>query len=282
VSQNSMVRKVQILKMRGLSPQPGRHTVRISEDGIQIFPRVLKPIETSQGLGAAGIVSTGVSGIDEMLGGGLPVGNSLLVAGPAGSGKTTLAIQFIAEGLKLGEPGVIAIFEETTTKYLDEAKGFGFHFEAMIRQGVLEIVSIRPLDLSTDETLYAIQTAIIKNGARRLVLDSITGLESALAPTSKDDLYESLCRLLGTLTSAGITTVITVDAKEAQNEARFTPHAISFLAQDIILQRYVEREGQLRTVMTVMKTRGRPHSPDLRTYEISETGLVVGERLTQY
>jgi circadian clock protein KaiC len=279
---NSMVRQIQVPKMRGQSPQPGLHTVRINHDGLQIYPRMIKPIEEAQTDLPSRTISTGVTGLDEMLGGGTLTGNSILVAGSAGSGKTTLAIQFIAEGVKHGEPGVIAIFEETIPKYLDQAKGFGIDLEEMMKQGNLEMVYIRPLDLSMDETLYTIQEAVERIGATRVVLDSISGLQAALAPTFEQDFRESLYRLLGAMTGVGITVLMTVEVTENYNELRFTPHVISFLTHDIVLQRYVEIEGQLRKMMTVIKTRGRKHSSDLRAYEVTQEGIVIGEVLRHY
>jgi circadian clock protein KaiC len=282
VERNSMVRKVRVPKMRGQSPQPGWHSVRINEDGVQIYPRMIKPVEDMQERLPSRMISTGIPGLDEMLGGGTLTGNAILVAGPAGAGKTTTAIQFIAEGVKQGEPGVMAIFEETTPKYLDQAKGFGFDLEKMIEKGKLEIVYIRPLDLSVDETLYAIQAAVERVGAKRVVMDSISGLQAALAPTFEQDFRESLYRLLGAMTGVGITVLMTVELTENYNELRFTPHVVSFLTHDIVLQRYVEMEGQLRRMMTVVKTRGRKHSSDMRAYEVTGKGIVVGEVLRQY
>ncbi|HKG96294.1 MAG TPA: ATPase domain-containing protein, partial [Pyrinomonadaceae bacterium] len=159
VERNSMVRKIRVPKVRGQSPQPGYHSVRIDDGGLQIYPRMIKPLEEAQQKLPSKLISTGIKGLDEMMGGGTLTGNTILIAGPAGSGKTTVAIQFIAEGVKHNELGVIAIFEETTQKYLDQAKGFGFDLEIMVEQGKLEIIYIRPLDLSVDETLYAIQAA---------------------------------------------------------------------------------------------------------------------------
>src|SRR5919205_363592 len=167
VDRNSMVRKVRVPKMRGQSPQPGFHSARIDGGGVQVYPRMIKPVEDSQERLPSRLISTGVKGLDEMLGGGTLTGNAILIAGPAGSGKTTTAIQFIAEGVRQNEPGVMAIFEETTPKYLDQARGFGFDLEKMIEDGKLEVVYIRPLDLSVDETLYAIQAAVDRVGAKR-------------------------------------------------------------------------------------------------------------------
>jgi circadian clock protein KaiC len=279
IDRNSMVRQVQVQKIRGNAPQPGLHTLRITQDGLKAFPRMLKPIEEAQGKVSHELISMGVAGLDEMLGGGTLRGNAVLVAGPVGSGKTTTAIQFLAEGVKHREPGVLIMFEETTPKYLDQARSFGFDLEAMVNDGLLEIVYVRPLDLSVDETLYAIQTAVDKVQARRVVLDSISGLEAALAPAFKEDFLESLYRLLGALTGSGVTILLTVEVIEAYNEMRFSPHPISFLTHDIVLQRYFEREGELRTFMTVVKTRARSHSRQLRAYEITSKGIVVGEAL---
>jgi circadian clock protein KaiC len=275
-----MVRQAQVLKIRGNAPQPGLHTLRISQDGIKAFPRMLKPLEEAQGTVSNELISTGIAGLDEMLGGGTLRGNAVLVAGPVGSGKTSTAIQFLAEGMKQREPGVLVIFEETIPKYLDQARSLGFDLESTAQEGLLEIVYVRPLDLSVDETLYAIQMAVDKVQARRVVLDSISGLEAALAPAFKEDFLESLYRLLGALTGTGVTIMMTVEVFEPYNEMRFSPHPISFLTHDIVLQRYFERDGELRSFMTVVKTRARSHSRQLRAYEVTSNGIVVGEVLT--
>ena len=281
VSRNSMVRQVQALKVRGNAPQPGLHTIRISNDGVRAFPRMLKPVEEAQGEVSRELISTGIAGLDEMMGGGTLRGNAILIAGPVGSGKTTVAVQFLDEGASRGEPAVLIIFEETAPKYLDQAHSLGFDLEAYAKAGLLEIVYVRPLDLSVDETLYAIQTAVDKVGAKRVVLDSISGLEAALAPAFKEDFSESLYRLLGALTGSGVTVLLTVEVIEPYNEMRFTPHAISFLTHDIVLQRYYEAAGELRKFMTVVKTRARAHSRELRGYEVTQKGIVVGEPLTE-
>jgi circadian clock protein KaiC len=282
VHRNSMVRQCRVVKMRGNSPQPGLHTLRISDAGLQAFPRMLKPMEEVQGNVERELISMGIPALDDLLGGGTLRGNAILIAGPVGCGKSTTAVQFIAEGVRRGEPAVLAIFEETTPKYLDQAKTFGFDLAKMCDEGLLEVVYVRPLDLSVDETLYAIQSAIEKLGARRVVLDSITGLEAALAPPFKEDFLESLYRLLGALTGIGITILLTVEVTEPYNETRFTPHPISFLTHDIVLQRYMEIDGQLKTFLTVIKTRARAHKPDLVAYEITSGGIRIGEALHDF
>ncbi|MCP9495857.1 MAG: AAA family ATPase [Pyrinomonadaceae bacterium MAG19_C2-C3] len=280
IDRNSMVRKLRVAKVRGQSPQPGYHTIRITGDGVQIFPRLIKPIEEQEL--PPEFISMGSRDLDEMMGGGTIRGNSMIVAGPSGTGKTALCTQFINEGVRRGEPAVLALFEEPKEKYLSNAESLGFKFREMIERGLLEVVFIRPLDLSVDETLYAIQTAVDKIEARRVVIDSISGLEAALAPTFKEDYKDSLYRLIGALTGVGITILMSVEVAENYNELTFTPHAISYLTNDIILQRYVEIDGQLRRMMTVIKTRGRAHSSELRAYNITKGGIVIGETLRQY
>ena len=124
--------------------------------------------------------------------------------------------------------------------------------------------------------------AVEQVGAKRVTIDSLSGFELALAPTFRDDFRESLFRMVGALTATGVTVLMTVEVLEAYDELRFSPHAVSFLADDIILQRYIEIEGQLRKVLAVIKMRRSNHSKDLRAYEITSPGLVVGEALREY
>src|SRR5207237_9185483 len=118
------------------------------------------------------------------------------------------------------------------------------------RNDWVHVSADRPWKLSKDEQRYAIQPAVHKISAKRVVLDSISGLEAALAPAFKEDFLESLYRLLGALTGVGVTILLTVEVTEPYNEMRFTPHPISFLTHDIVLQRYFEIDGQLRTFLT--------------------------------
>jgi len=278
---NSIVRKLQVMKMRGQESMPGLHTFRITGDGIQVFPRMLLRKESEKPRQASR-TAIGITGLDEMTGGGIPRGDSVLIAGPSGSGKTVLATQFIAEGVRRGEPGVIAVFEEHPEEYLERARGLGFDLREMTKRGVLRVIYLRPLDLSVDETLQGILDAVEQIGAKRVVIDSLSGFEVALAPTFREDFRESLYRMVGALTGTGVTVLMTVEVTESFTDLRFSPHAISFLTDDIILQRYVEMEGQLRRVMVVAKMRSSQHSKDLRSYEITDAGIVVGEVLKEY
>jgi len=216
------------------------------------------------------------------MGGGIPEGDSLLVAGPSGSGKSVLATQFIAEGLRRGEPGILAIFEERPEEYAARAAALGMDFAIPQQDGKLSILYLRPLDLSVDETMREVTDAVQRTGAKRVVIDSLAGFELALAPGFREDFRESLYRMIGALTRTGVTIVSTVELVESFTELALSPYSISFLSDDIIRLRYVEIDGQLRKVLMVVKMRGGDHSKDIREYEVTAGGVRVGDRLRGY
>ena len=282
IERNSVVRKLQVMKMRGQGQIPGLHMARITDAGFNVYPRILKPAESKGDRPLEHRLSTGVAGLDEMLGGGIPRGYSVLVAGPSGSGKTVLSNQFIVEGADNGENGIVAIFEKRPGDYLQTTPS-GEQFEKLVRKKKLEVLYLRPLDLSIDETLVQIQDAVKRLGAKRAVIDSLSGLELALAPTFREDFRESLYRMMGALTGLGVTVVATVENADWYTDLRFSPHGIAFLTDAIIIQRYVEIDAQLKRAMAVVKVRSSPHSKDLRAYEISTDGeIVIGRALKGY
>jgi circadian clock protein KaiC len=276
VIRNSAVRRLQAMKMRGAAPVPGLHTIKLTDDGMRVFPRLAKPEEWSVARSTAGgRQKTGIAGLDEMLHGGIPAGYSMLVAGPSGSGKSMLATQFILEGVRAGEPAVLAIFEKRPDEYLRTVPG-GPELERLIAEEKMKLVYIRPLDLSVDEALEELQDAITRMGAKRVVIDSLSGFELALAPPFSEDFRESLYRMVGALTNMGVTLLLTVELTESFTELRLSPQGASFLTDGIILQRYVEVDGSLKKVMAVIKMRASDHSKELREYRISERGLEIG------
>ena len=282
VDRNSVVRKVHVVKMRGQGQIPGLHTARITSAGYTVFPRLLKPVELVTDDPLEYRLRTGAQGLDDLLGGGIPRGYSVLIAGPSGSGKTVLSNQFIVEGVEHGENGIVAVFEKRPNDYLQTTPR-GKVFESLIREKKLEVLYLRPLDLSIDETLVEIQSAVKRLGAKRAVIDSLSGLELALAPTFREDFRESLYRMIGALTGLGVTVMATVELEDSYTDLRFSPQGIAFLTDAIIIQRYVEIDAQLRRALAVVKVRSSQHSKELREYEISSEGkIVVGSVLRGY
>jgi circadian clock protein KaiC len=282
VERNSVVRRLRVMKLRGQRSMPGIHTFRITDDGLQTFPRTFGLMGNEAAVRSKRRLSTGVADLDEMMGGGIPEGDSVLVAGSSGTGKSVLATHFIAEGLRQREPVVVAIFEERPQSYIERAKNFGLDLATERQDVPFEIICLRPLDLSVDETMHALIEAVQKIGATRLVIDSLAGFELALAPGFRIDFRESLYRMIGALTGTGVTILSTVEVEESFTALPFSSHSVSFLSDDIIRMRYAEIEGQLRKILMIIKMRGGEHSKDIREYEITPKGLTIGDRVKGY
>lgn len=282
VQRNSMVRKIQVMKMRGQATSPGKHTLRITGDGLTIFPsavvhddnhaapQVSTPVRTETR------IPMGVPLLDAMLGGGLPAGYSLLVAGPSGSGKTILATAFLQEGVRLGEAGVIVAFEQTPSRSRTHT------IDDMVRAGCLGLINTRLMDLSVDEIVQQMVHSITSLRATRVVIDSLSGFELAVAPTFREDFRESLYRMVAVLSGMGVTVLMTSELEDRYTDLRFSPYGSAFLTDAIIVQRYIEVDSSLQRVMAVVKVRGSPHSNDIRRYEITEEGIAIGKPVLHY
>ena len=280
---NSVIRKLQVMKLRGQGSVPGLHTFRITQAGLQAFSRTLGLMGNKNKTPSDHRLSTGIPELDKMLGGGIPEGDSILIAGPAGSGKSLIATEFISEGQKNKEPGIIAIFEERPEYYVGRAAAFGMDFKAGQEDGTLQVLYLRPLDLSIEEAMQEILDAVKRIGAKRLVIDSLSGFEMALAPGFRTDFRESLYRMIAALTGTGVTVLSTVEIEESFTALPFSTYSISFLCDDMIRLRYAEIEGELCKLMMIIKMRGGKHSRAIREFDIaSEGGLVIGASPKKY
>ncbi|WP_280156031.1 ATPase domain-containing protein [Piscinibacter sp. XHJ-5] len=276
VQRNSMVRKMEIMKMRGQPTRPGLHTFRINSAGLEVFPPAGVAAAGTEARAPAGDprLRTGVSRLDEMLGGGVPRGYSVLVAGPSGSGKSILTAAFLAEGARCGETGVVAVFEQHPRRSRNRV------LAELIDSGRIGLVDSRAPDLSIDEIVLLLMSEIGRLKASRVVIDSLSGFELALAPTFRDDFRESLSRLVTALAAAGVTVMMTSELEDRYTDLRFSPYGTAFLTDAIIVQRYIEVDSRLLRVMAVVKVRASAHSHELRVFSIDDDGIHVGERLT--
>jgi circadian clock protein KaiC len=280
---NSVVRKLQVIKLRGQASVPGLHTFRITGDGLQTFSRTLGLTERKPRPAERPRLSTGIPALDEMMGGGIPLGDSLLLAGASGTGKSAFGTHFVSEGLRHGDPAIMAVFEERPEDVVRRAGNLGQDLKTAEREGKLKILYLRPLDLSIDESLQAILEAVAEIGAKRLVIDSLVGFEMALAPGFRTDFRESLYRMMISLTGTGVTVLSTVELDESFTEFRFSHYMVSFLADDIIRLRYLDLDGVLCRILTVVKMRDSQHSKDICEYEITGNGVALtGRRLNGY
>ncbi|MDQ3205690.1 MAG: AAA family ATPase [Pseudomonadota bacterium] len=276
VERNSMVRKIQIVKMRGQPTLPGLHSFRIGPGGIRVFAPVytVNPgLPGNNKCPPGRRLSMGVPELDEMLGGGLPEGFSLLVAGPSGSGKSIMAGSFLAEGVRCGEAGVMVAFEQHPNRSRQ-------HLVAdLIDSGQVGLITTAAPDTSVDEIVQRVTAEVDRLKATRVVIDSLTGFEMLVAPTFQSDFRESQLRLIAALAGAGVTVLMTVELEDRYTDLRFNPYGTASLTDAIIVQRYIEVESRLLRVMAVVKLRASSHSDELRQFTIDDDGIQVGEPL---
>ena len=278
VQRNSVVRKLEIMKMRGQPTLPGLHTFRISLEGIQVFapPQLSEADQTKTEWPVKKRLPMGIPALDAMMGGGLPSGYSLLVAGPSGSGKSILAAAFLEEGARNGETGVIAAFEQRASR------ARGSVIADLIARDRIGVVDTRVPSLSVDEISALLIAEIQRLNAARVVIDSLSGFELTLAPTFREDFRESMAQMVSALTSTGVTVLMTSELEDRYTDLRFSPYGTAFLTDAIIVQRYIEVKSHLERVIAVVKVRGSAHSNELRLFTIDEQGIQIGTMLTNH
>jgi circadian clock protein KaiC len=274
---NSVVRKMEIMKMRGQATLPGLHTFRISSGGIKVFaPPPFVSADTASAPHPSIRLSMGVPGLDDMMGGGLPRGYSLLVAGPSGSGKSIMSSAFLVEGARAGETGVIAAFEQRPNRSRGRA------IAELIESGRIGVINTQVPDLSVDEIATLLIAEIQRLKATRVVIDSLSGFELALAPTFRGDYRESLSRMVSALASTGVTVLMTSELEDRYDDLRFSPYGTAFLTDAIVVQRYIEVDSRLQRVLAVVKVRASAHSSELRLFHINGDGIQIGNMLADH
>jgi circadian clock protein KaiC len=275
LERSSSIRRMQVTKMRGCATMPGLHTMSLSSQGVRVFPRVLpRTADLPQEREPA---STGVEALDAMMFGGIPSAASALFVGPSGTGKSIFARHFIVAGAEKGERGLLVVVEDHPGEYLARSRGVGPDLAAAVDRGLVEVLCLRSFDLTVDEALADVRDAVDRRKARRVAIDSLSELELALAPSFREDFRESLFRTITTLTGLGVTVLMTADIVQSFTELALSPHVTEFLADVLVLQRYVELEGRLQKVVTVVKMRTSPHDTSVRRYAIDSSGIVIKE-----
>jgi len=269
----AVVRKISVIKMRGQAHMAGSHTMRITSDGIRVYPRVLAPIPEAYEVidRDPRRIPTGVAGLDELLHGGLPQGHTVLVSGPTGVGKTILGTHFLQAGAARGEKGVALYFEKHTAR-LHNAELID-----MVKAGQVAVLEPVSLSLSVEEVLDDLIMTIERTGATRVVIDSLSEIGLYLAPEFRHDLRLSVFRTLSLLARRGVSAMVMVGFEDNRPDMRFSNDNLCFLADAVLVMRFAEVGGHLRKFMTVVKVRGSDHSKELRQYEITGKGIEVDD-----
>ena len=273
------VREMEILKLRGAVYASGRHFFDINRSGVCFYPRVSTPSDTQTQPRPDGSsrALTGIDGLDDLFQGGIPRGSATIVQGATGAGKTLLSLQFLIEGARRGEKGVLFTLEETPEQLRSNARSLGWNLESLEAEGRLIIKYTSPVELSTDRFLYDSANEVRELGVRRAVFDSLTTM--ALGIPSARRYKEMVYAIAKHLRGEGVSLVMTVESEQLLGAANLTGHGVSFIADNLIQLRYVEIGAKLERAISVLKARGIKHDSELRSLRIGDNGLhVIKER----
>jgi circadian clock protein KaiC len=261
------IREVEVLKLRGASYVTGGHFFEIGGDGLAFFPRVRTPDgEVAEPEMADERVPTGSTGLDEMLGGGLPRASATVIQGGTGTGKTLLGLQFLLEGARNGEPGIHFSLEETTNQLRSVARGLGWDLRPLEDQGLFTFRYVSPVELSTDSFLHRARQEVERLGARRAVLDSLTSM--ALGVPSERRFKELVYAVTKHFRAAGVTLNMNMEIADLLGSAQLSGHGVSFAADNVIQLKYVEVDGSLERAISVLKARGVRHATNVRRLRV--------------
>jgi circadian clock protein KaiC len=270
-------RRLQIVKMRGLSFRDGYHDFNILTGGIVVYPRLVaaehrRIVEPER-------VSSGLPDLDRMLGGGIDRGTSTLIMGPAGSGKSALASQYAVSAAKRGEKAAIFIFEESLSSLFNRSASLGLPLRELVDEGMIEIQQIDPAQLQPGEFAHLVRQSVEQKSARVLVIDSLNGYLNAV-PEEKF-LILHLHELLAYLGQNGVASVLVF----AQSGLVGTMHSVidvSYLADCVILMRYFEAHGRIRKAISIVKKRSGAHETSIRDMLLDDQGVHIGSPLEEF
>jgi circadian clock protein KaiC len=265
------LRLIQVAKLRGSDFRSGRHAYRLSDEGITVFPRLADPVRDEDYRLEGGRISSGIEPLDTMLAEGYAPGSSTLVAGPSGAGKTLMGLHFIFSGVADGEPGVIASLQENPVQLERIARGFGWSLAA----DLVSVLYRSPNDVYIDEWVYDLLACIERSGAKRVLIDSLSDLQYATPDPIR--FREFIYSLTQRLSRAGISPVLTSEVPDLFHTGRLAEYGISHLADNVILLQYLRADTRLLRTVTVLKSRASAHDPEVREFDITPAGIVLGD-----
>ncbi len=247
-------------------------------DGITVYPRML-----AEAVGAYAVpgnrIGSAVEGLSAMLGGGLFASTSTLLSGPTGTGKSLVALSFLVDAARSGQPGLLVSFEESPDQLIRNSAPFGWELDRLIQRKLLDIFHVSPSELNVDQHAFDIQDRVEKLGAKLVVIDSISAFEAAVPNLAK---YQSfLWAITDYFKRKGVSVILTAEGRGPFEALEISARNISFLSDNIIFLRYVEIGAEIKRVIGVLKTRGSHHDRALRELVIDPPRLAVGAPLTQ-
>lgn len=270
-------RTVRVSKFRGSSFQSGSHAYEIDDSGVSVFPKIRGDLEEVADV-ESGKLSSGVPELDQLLDGGLTPGTVTFLSGPTGAGKTTTGMQFLTAAVEQGHRAVLYEFEESTRTLLDRASAIGMPIEALLDQGDLSIVEVKPEAYTVDEFGHMVRTAVEDEGVEVVMIDGTMGFRQNLRGMDGDS-DQDILRIGRYLRSQGVTVLVPQEIHSVTGSFRVTEGGTSNLADAILFLRHVEYRGELRKVIGTLKMRSSDFERALRELEITEDGIRVGDPL---
>ena len=280
---NQQMRRLEVKKMRGVNYRSGPVFFEITANGVTLYPKIptygltaLTDFKTRR--------KTGVKKLDEMMGGGIPQGHILLVGGNTGSGRSTIGMHFLEEGIKQGEAGLFVSIDESMTQIIKTAKEHGWKFEEHLKDKSLISVSSDLIDIYPDKLLYEVVRAVEENDIKRVVIDSISSMESS--EFARDYVRDFLLQLTAFFKSRGINCLATylttemfgAPSKQLIGGTISSELQLSSIVDGIVLMRYVERDQEVHKLLSVLKMRGSDHEKGIYEFTIGKAGLIVGSQ----
>jgi circadian clock protein KaiC len=270
-------RRIRVAKMRGVKFRGGFHDLALDTGGVTVFPRLIaaehgadfEPVTTS----------TGLPELDLLLGGGLVQGTNTLLMGPSGSGKTTTAVRCLLAALERGARATYFLFDEGKATLLARSALLGMDLRPYVKTGALNLMQIDPAEISPGEFACRAREAVEDHGSTFVAIDSLNAYVHAMP--DEQYLVLQMHELLSYLNQKGVTTVLVLGQHGVIGEVR-SDVDLSYLSDGIVLFRYFEAEGAVRTALSVVKSRVNAHERTIRELMISGTGLQVGEALTDF
>jgi circadian clock protein KaiC len=273
------MRRIEVTKLRGSAFREGFHDYLIRSGGVVVFPRLVASEYEDVGEDRSS-ASSGIPELDKLAGGGLGRGTSTLLIGPAGCGKTTLAMRWLTTAADRGENAVAFIFEETVNTLLGRAAGLGMKLDPHLSSGRMKIEHLDPAEVSPGEFVNMVRRAVEKDGARAVLIDSLNGFLQAMP--GEQFLALHLHELLTYLNNRGILTLLVLAQMGLVGSAMQTPIDVSYLADNILVLRYFEARGEVRQAISMMKKRSGGHERSIRELRLGPDTIRVGEPLSNF
>lgn len=271
-------RRIQVTKMRGAEFRGGYHDVVISTGGLAVFPRIA--IEDSSGGARPGQqVSSGVEALDALLGDGVHRGTSMLLVGPAGTGKSSLATQYAAAALARGEPAAIYTFDESRNTLLERSEGLGIPLRKHLDSGRLVVEAVNAAELSPGHFAHRVRERVESRPGGVIVIDSLNSYLNAMP--AEQFLVMQMHELLSYLNSCGIVSIL-VMAQQGLIGQMHSPLDMSYLTDTVVLLRYFEFQGAVKKAISVIKKRSGAHEETIREFRLGSKGVVVGPPLSEF